>query len=75
MRIACTAFGTIKAGRPSKDGLSFVGNPVDVTSDCLKAVIEKVGVGKTMPVSVDGVPMYEIEVRLVPKPEKEAPCK
>lgn len=71
MRIACTAFGTIKAGRPSKDGLSFVGNPVDVTSDCLKAVIEKVGVGKVMPVSADGVPMYEIEVRLVPKPEKE----
>lgn len=29
------------AGRVSRDGLSFVGTPKDVTSDVLKAVIDK----------------------------------
>lgn len=41
-RIACTALtGRIMAGRVSKDGLSFTGTPKDVTSDVLKAVIDK----------------------------------
>lgn len=46
IRIACTALtGRIKAGMPSKDGTHFVGNPQDVTSDCLKAVYGKIDNG------------------------------
>lgn len=41
-RIACTALtGRIMAGRVSKDGLRFTGTPKDVTSDVLKAIIDK----------------------------------
>ncbi|WP_313461530.1 hypothetical protein [Pseudomonas nitroreducens] len=41
-RIACTALtGRIMAGRVSKNGLNFTGTPKDVTSDVLKAVIDK----------------------------------
>jgi hypothetical protein len=66
IRIACTAIGKrINAGRVNKAGDSFIGNPIDVTSDCLKAVIEKVGVGKIEVIEVDGVPTFEIEVRAV----------
>ena len=66
MRIACTGvMPRIKAGRPSKDGSCFVGNPTDVTSDCLKAVIEFVGVGHCTTVHVNGLPAYEITVNKV----------
>ncbi len=41
-RIACTALtGRIVMGRTAKDGSSFVGVKQDVTSDVLKAVIDK----------------------------------
>lgn len=41
-RIACTGIGgRIMAGRVSKDGMAFTGTPKDVTSDVLKAVIDK----------------------------------
>ncbi|QRF55786.1 hypothetical protein [Variovorax paradoxus] len=41
-RIACTALtGRIVSGRVSKDGSNFVGVKADVTSDVLKAVIDK----------------------------------
>lgn len=41
-RIACTGIGgRIMAGRVSKDGRAFTGTPKDVTSDVLKAVIDK----------------------------------
>ncbi|NMZ73831.1 hypothetical protein HBO32_12020 [Pseudomonas nitroreducens] len=41
-RIACTALaGRIMAGRVNKAGDSFTGTPKDVTSDVLKAVIDK----------------------------------
>lgn len=71
--IACTAISKrIQAGRINKEGTAFTGVPVDVTSQCLKAVIEFVGPGRTDIVFVDGVPAFEIEVRqYVPKPEKE----
>jgi hypothetical protein len=70
IRIACTALGNrIKAGRPNKAGTAFIGEPQDVTSDCLKAVIEKVGVGFVETISVDDVPTYEIEVRRVSDPK------
>lgn len=72
IRIACTAIGKrIHAGRLNKAGNAFIGDPVDVTSDCLKAIIEKVGIGQTMPVSENGQPAYEITVRDVRKKESK----
>jgi hypothetical protein len=68
IRIACTALlKRIKAGTPNKDGLSFRGGGQDVTSDCVKAIIEFVGVGGTHEVTVNGKPMYEIEIREIAK--------
>jgi hypothetical protein len=70
IRIACTAINKrINAGRVNKAGTSFIGDPVDVTSDCLKAVIEKIGVGNVERITSDGVPLYEIEVRAIPLSE------
>ncbi|SMG09855.1 DUF7446 family protein [Paraburkholderia susongensis] len=64
VRVACMALHRrIKAGRPNKAGDSFIGGGQDVTSDCIKAIIEFVGVGGTHEVTVDGRPMYEIEIR------------
>lgn len=41
-RIACSPLtGRIHAGRVNKDGTAFVGEKRDVTSDVLRAVIEK----------------------------------
>lgn len=50
------------AGKVSKDGRDFIGEPQDVTSDCIKAIIEKVGVGGLTIVNVDGKPKYSITV-------------
>lgn len=42
MRIACAGIsGRIIAGRVNKAGTAFTGTPKDVTSDVLKAVIDK----------------------------------
>lgn len=72
IRIACSFGGRIKAGRITKDRLSFSGEPEDVTSDCLKAVIDYVGIDKTHVITVDGKPLYEIEVRnAVPPTEQQ----
>ena len=65
-RIACTAINKrIMSGRIAKNGIDFIGNPVDVTSDCMKAVIEKIGVGNTSIVTLDGIPKFEITVKEV----------
>jgi hypothetical protein len=62
-RIACTAIDKrIMLGRVNKAGNSFIGEPQDVTSDVLKAVIEKCGVGNSMPVTIDGKPKYKISI-------------
>lgn len=64
IRIACMALSKrIHAGRPNKSGDSFIGGGQDVTSDCIKAIIEFVGVGGMHEVTVKGEPMYEIEIR------------
>lgn len=69
IRIACTAITKrINAGRLNKAGDSFVGDPKDVTGECLKAVIDFVGVGQSSVVTENGVPKYEIEVRLISEP-------
>jgi hypothetical protein len=66
IRIACMALSKrIHAGRPNKAGNSFIGGGQDVTSDVIKAVIEFVGVGGTHEITVDGKPLYEIEIRAV----------
>ena len=56
-RIACTALtGRIMAGRVSKNGLNFTGTPKDVTSDVLKAVIDKLKHhGGSFDITCDGV--------------------
>jgi hypothetical protein len=74
IRIACTALTKrIKAGRVTKDGMDFSGEPSDVTSDCIKAIIEYVGTDRCHVVTVDGKPAYEIEVRDMTKPAKDKP--
>jgi hypothetical protein len=71
-RIACTAIGKrIVLGVPSKDGRSVTGTPRDVTSDCLKAVIEHIGDNATASIRIDGMPAYEISVV---KFDSVAPC-
>lgn len=64
-RIACSAMGTIFLGRIGADQCSFIGKKTDVTSDCLKAVIEYVGDGEIATVHVDGKPAWTIEVHRV----------
>lgn len=63
-RLACTALGKrIMLGYPAANGRHFKGDPVDVTSDCLKAVIEHVEPGYEITVTVDGKPKYTIGVK------------
>lgn len=46
IRVATAALsGQIFAGRPTKDGLGFKEPRYDVTSDVLKAVVDKIGIG------------------------------
>lgn len=64
LRIQCSPItGTIYAGRTNKTGDAWAGEKVDVTSDVLGAVIQKVGAGNIITVNVNGKPGYEIEVR------------
>ena len=66
LKIACVAIGgRIFLGKLNKEGTEFVGSKQDVTSDCLKAVLEKIGADKTHVITADGVPAYEIHVRRV----------
>lgn len=76
LRVACTGFGTIKAGKVDKSGLGFTGTPQDVTSDCLKAVIEKIQIDHTskltpdgselqMMVNVEGKPAYSLTLKVL----------
>lgn len=55
-RIACTALtGRIMSGRVNKAGDSFTGTPKDVTSDVLKAVIDKLkNHGGSLDITCDG---------------------
>lgn len=55
-RIACAGIsGRILLGKVSKDKLSFVGTPADVTSDVIKAMMDKlVHHGGTMDITEDG---------------------
>jgi hypothetical protein len=66
IRVARMALsGRIHAGRPSKDGKTFIGGGDDVTSDVIKAIIEFVGVNMTHQITVDGKPLYEITVKKI----------
>jgi hypothetical protein len=53
----------IFAGRPTKDGRGFKEPRYDVTSDVLKAIHDKVGIGNEIEVRVDGAGvMFRIAV-------------
>ena len=63
IRVATAALsGRIFAGRPAKDGRSFKGERYDVTSDVLRAVADKIGIGHEVTVECDGVPAFRISV-------------
>lgn len=52
----------IFAGRPTKDGRGFKEPRYDVTSDVLRAVKDKIGIGNEVTVECDGVPQYRIAI-------------
>lgn len=56
----------IYAGRMGADGETMRDDCEDVTSDVLGNVIEYVGVGRSRRIVADGVPSYEISVRVLP---------
>jgi hypothetical protein len=60
--IGCTLGGRIMSGNVGKNGTDFTGTPKDVTSDCLKAVIDLVGTNGPHIVRGGGVPLYEINI-------------
>lgn len=68
-RIATAALtGRIHLGVPDKEGLAFVGVTKDVTSDCIKAVIDKAmrdDANGMLVVTTNGVPEYEVVVRKI----------
>lgn len=67
-RLACAALsGRIYLGVPDPAGKQFIGVTKDVTSDCLKAVVDKVLMEGTnvLVVTANGVPTHEIEVRKI----------
>lgn len=64
IRIACTAVcKRIRAGRVNKAGDSFIGEPVDVTSDFFKAVVDFFGIDAPQKICINGEPKYEVTVR------------
>ena len=63
IRVATAALSErIYAGRPNKAGDGFKGERHDVTSDVLRAVRDKVGVGNEVTVECDGKPEFRIAV-------------
>lgn len=54
--------GRIFAGRPTKDGLGFKEPRYDVTSDVLRAIYDKIGVGHEVTVECDGEPSFRIAI-------------
>lgn len=69
--VACGWTGRIYAGKLNKAGNAFLDGKQDVTSDVLKAIIDKIKPGKIEVVTIDGAPAYEIEVREAPRTAKE----
>jgi len=64
-RIACSVNNRIMLGNVSPSGIDFIGTPKNVTSDCLKAIIEFVGVGNETTVTSAGKPAFVITVKAV----------
>ena len=51
IRVATAAIsGRIFAGRPTKDGMAFKEPRYDVTSDVLRAIVDKIGIGNEVSV-------------------------
>jgi hypothetical protein len=70
--VACGWTGRIYAGKLNKAGDAFLDGKQDVTSDVLKAIIDKIKPGKIEVVTIDGAPAFEIEVRDVSCAAKDA---
>jgi hypothetical protein len=63
LRVATAALSErIFAGYPLKSGLGFREPRHDVTSDVLKAVHDKIGIGHEIEVTCDGVVLFRIAV-------------
>lgn len=58
----------IFAGRLTKDGRGFKEPRYDVTSDVLKAVKDKIGIGHEVTVECNGVPEYRIAILPIEEP-------
>lgn len=64
LRVGCSPLtGNIYCGRISKDGQTWSGEKHDVTSDCIAAIIHKIGVNQCITVSENGNEKYEITVK------------
>ena len=63
IRVATAALsGQIFAGRPTKDGMGFKEPRYDVTSDVLKAVVDKIGIGFQTDIVSDGEVVCTIKI-------------
>lgn len=68
LRLACTALGRrIMAGYPTKDGQRLKEPRHDVTSDALKAVVDKIGIGNEATISDDTGAVLCV-IRILPSP-------
>lgn len=73
IRIATAALsGRIFAGRPTKDGRGFKEPRYDVTSDCLVAIKDKIGIGHEVTVEREGVPQFRIAVLPIPSTKADS---
>lgn len=63
IRVATAALsGRIFAGHPTKNGMGFKEPRFDVTSDCLVAIKDKIGIGHEVTVELQGIPQFRIAV-------------
>lgn len=63
LRVATAALSRrIFAGHLNKAQIGFKEPRTDVTSDCLRAVVDHIGVGKETILREDGVPLYRITI-------------
>ncbi len=63
LRVACAAVsGKLYAGRISRDGSTFVGTPIDVTSDVLAALLDYCPIGQQRVIRANGKAVYTLQV-------------
>lgn len=63
IRVATAALsGRIFAGRPTKNGLGFKEPRYDVTSDCLKAILDHIGMDRQADIVSNGEVVCTIKI-------------